>query len=280
MKAKHLQLLIVGAALIISGIIYTMPSQVNFKSEDNNDTNKSKANAFSDEQVLNQAKSLLDSNQTKKLAFFESALKNNGEKDTALLDQLGRFWDQAGVPAASAIWFEKKSMIIKSEQGYLDVAYRYFDAFKSTEDSAFKNMMVTKAMANYQLVLDLNPSNLNAKTDLGVCYAEGSSEPMKGILLLREVVTADPNHEMAQFNLAMLSVKSGQLDKAIDRLNTVLKINPKRIDVFFYLGQVYSSKGDKAKAIEAFRNFVKKTEDPNAAAEVKKMITELEKSPA
>jgi tetratricopeptide (TPR) repeat protein len=280
MKAKHLQLLIVGAALIISGIIYTMPSQVNFKSEDNNDTNKSKANAFSDEQVLNQAKSLLDSNQTKKLAFFESALKNNGEKDTALLDQLGRFWDQAGVPAASAIWFEKKSMILKSEQGYLDAAYRYFDAFKSTEDSVFKNMMVTKAMANYQLVLDLNPSNLNAKTDLGVCYAEGSSEPMKGILLLREVVTADPNHEMAQFNLAMLSVKSGQLDKAIDRLNTVLKINPKRIDVYFYLGQVYASKGDKAKAIENLNSFVKKTEDPNAAAEVKKMITELEKSPA
>ena len=280
MKAKHLQILIVGAALIITGVIYTMPSQVNVKRDDKEGPAKTDANGFSEIEILNQAKALLDSNQSKKLAFFESALKNNGEKDTAILDQIGRLWDRAGVYAASAIWFEKKSMIIKSEQGYLDVAYRYFDAFKSTEDSVLKNMMVAKAIANYQLVLKLNPSNLNAKTDLGVCYAEGSSEPMKGILLLREVVTADPNHEMAQFNLAMLSVKSGQLDKAIDRLNTVLKINPKRIDVFFYLGQVYASKGDKAKAIEAFRNFVKKTEDPNAAAEVKKMIKELEKSPA
>jgi len=280
MKGKHLQILIVGAALIITGLIYTMPSQVNVKRDDKEGPAKTDANGFSEIEILNQAKALLDSNQTKKLAFFESALKNNGEKDTVILDQIGRLWDQAGVYAASAIWFEKKSMIIKSEQGYLDVAYRYFDAFKSTEDSVLKNMMVAKAIANYQLVLELNPSNLNAKTDLGVCYAEGSSEPMKGILLLREVVAADPNHEMAQFNLAMLSVKSGQLDKAIDRLNTVLKINPKRIDVFFYLGQVYASKGDKAKAIEAFRNFVKKTEDPNAAAEVKKMITELEKSPA
>jgi len=103
---------------------------------------------------------------------------------------------------------------------------------------------------------------------------------MKGIMLLREVVTADPNHEMAQFNLAMLSVKSGQLDKAIDRLTTVLKINPKRIDIYFYLGQVYTSKGDNAKAIESYNNFVTKTDDPNAAAEVKKMITALEKSPA
>jgi len=59
-----------------------------------------------------------------------------------------------------------------------------------------------------------------------------------------------------------------------------LKINPKRIDIYFYLGQVYSSKGDNAKAIESYNNFVNKTDDPNAAAEVKKMITALEKSPA
>jgi tetratricopeptide (TPR) repeat protein len=139
-------------------------------------------------------------------------------------------------------------------------------------------MMVSKAIATYQLVLEKNPNNLNAKTDLGVCYAEGTSEPMKGIMLLREVVSTDPNHEMAQFNLAMLSVKSGQLDKAIDRLNTVLKINPKRIDIYFYLGQVYASKGEKGKAIENLNSFVKNTDDPNAAAEVKKMIKELERS--
>ncbi|MFM7015836.1 MAG: tetratricopeptide repeat protein [Bacteroidota bacterium] len=280
MKGKHLQLILVGTALVITGVIYTMPSQVNVKQEEKENKVSQNANGFSEEQIFNQAKSLLDSNQVKKLAFFEAALKNNGAKDTALLDQFGRFWDQVGVPAAAAIWFEKKSAILRSEQGYLEAAYRYFDAFKMTEDSLFRSMMVGKAIANYQLVLEKNPSNLNAKTDLGVCYAEGTSEPMKGILLLREVVSIDPNHEMAQFNLAMLSIKSGQLDKAIDRLNTVLKINPKRTDVYFYLGQVYSSKGDKTKAIENLKNFVSKTDDPNAAAEVKKMITALEKSPA
>jgi tetratricopeptide (TPR) repeat protein len=280
MKGSHLQILIVGAALVITGVIYTMPSQVNVKEESKDGQTKIDANGFSEVEILNQAKAFLDSNQSKKLAFFETAVKNNGERDTAVLDQMGRFWDQAGLPAAAAIWFEKKSTVLKSEQGYLDAAYRYFDAFKMTEDSTFRTLMVKKAMENYQRVLDKNPGNLNAKTDLGVCYAEGSSEPMKGIMLLREVVTADPNHEMAQFNLAMLSVKSGQLDKAIDRLTTVLKINPKRIDIYFYLGQVYASKGDKEKAVENYNNFVTKTDDPNAAAEVKKMITELEKSPA
>lgn len=280
MKGSHLQIVIVGFALILTAVIYTMPSQVNVKNDEKNSKGDQNVNGFSDKQLLDEAKSRLDSNQLNKLAFFETALKNNGEKDTAILDQIGRFWDQVGFPAAAAIWFEKKSSVLKSEQGYLDAAYRYFDAFKLAEDSTSRTLMVKKAMANYQLVLEKNPGNLNAKTDLGVCYAEGSSEPMKGIMLLREVVATNPEHEMAQFNLAMLSIKSGQLDKAIDRLNTVLKINPKRIDIYFYLGQVYATEGDKAKAIENMKSFVAKTDDPNAAAEVKKMIAELEKSPA
>ena len=36
----------------------------------------------------------------------------------------------------------------------------------------------------------------------------------------------------------------------------------------------------RAKAIENMKLFVSKTDDPNAAAEVKKMIEALEKSPA
>jgi len=156
MKGKHLQILIIGAALVITGVIYTMPSQVNVKSADKVGSAKIDANGYSETEILNQAKALLDSNQSKKLAFFETAVKNNGDRDTAVLDQMGRFWDQTGLPAAAAIWFEKKSTVLKSEQGYLDAAYRYFDAFKMSEDSLFRTLMVKKAMDNYQLVLDKN----------------------------------------------------------------------------------------------------------------------------
>jgi hypothetical protein len=32
----------------------------------------------------------------------------------------------------------------------------------------------------------------------GLCYAEGTSEPMKGIMLLREVIEKNPDHENAR----------------------------------------------------------------------------------
>ena len=67
--------------------------------------------------------------------------------------------------------------------------------------------MVESAIASYKKVLEINPKNLDAQTDLGVCYAEGTGNPMQGILMLREVVKENPEHESAQFNLGILSVK-------------------------------------------------------------------------
>jgi len=70
MKGNHLQILIVGAALVITGVIYTMPSQVNVKGEDKEGPVKTDANGFSEAEILNQAKALLDSNQSKKTSVL------------------------------------------------------------------------------------------------------------------------------------------------------------------------------------------------------------------
>lgn len=276
MKPNRLQIIIVAAALLLSVIIYMMPSQVNMKAKPVDAAQLPKS-GLDETALLQSAASSIDSTQLPTLHMLEDALKKNGEKDTALLDQIGRFWDNRNIPAAAAIWFEKKSAIQKTELSYLDAAYRYFDAFKMAGDSSLRGMMVQKAIENYNKVIEINPSNLNAKTDLGACYAEGTGEPMKGIMLLREVVSKNPEHEMAQYNLGMLSVKSGQLDKAIERFVKVLEINPKRSEMYFYLGQIYVSKGETDKAVGYYESFVKNTNDPQAAQEVKKIISDLKK---
>ena len=63
MKGKHLQIILIAAAVVITGVIYTIPSQVNVKQDKTEGKNNQNANGFSEEQILSQAKSLLDSNQ-------------------------------------------------------------------------------------------------------------------------------------------------------------------------------------------------------------------------
>ncbi|MBL0314674.1 MAG: hypothetical protein IPP69_02455 [Flavobacteriales bacterium] len=48
------------------------------------------------------------------------------------------------------------------------------------------------------------------------------ADPMAGIMQLRELVAKDSTNVDAQYYLGLFSLKSGQLDKAIGRFNTVL----------------------------------------------------------
>jgi len=281
MKSRKLQILLVLGTVILTVGLALSPSQVNMKPNSNApkaSPNQAASQELNADALLKSAKSALTKEQLAQLDQLELGLKVNGEKDTAVLDQIGRFWDRQGIPAASAIWFEKKSDLQKTEKSFLDAAYRYFDSFKLAQDSGLKDLFVAKAISNYSKVLDLNPDNLDAKTDLGACYAEGTGEPMKGIMLLRDVVSKNPNHEMAQYNLGMLSVRSGQFDKAVERFKKVLEINPQRTQLYYYLGQIYLQEGDTTKALESYKSFIKKSEDYEAVSQVGQMVKELEKS--
>lgn len=282
MSGAKLRWALIGGAALLGVLIYVAPSQVNVRkadaAEEEHVHTAPEGQVLNTDLLLKSAKGALDSTQKQALAHLEQSLKVSGEGDTAALDALGRFWDRNQIPAASAIWFERKALTVKSERSYLDAAYRYFDAFRMAGDTGVRGMLVDKAILNYEKVLELNPGNLNAKTDLGACYAEGTAEPMKGIMLLREVVSADPKHEMAQYNLGMLSVKSGQLDKAIERFNTVLEINPSRNEVNFFLGQVYIQKGDTALAIRTLETFIRNADYD--VSDVIKMVEALKKKPS
>ncbi len=282
MSSRKIQLIFIAAAVLLTVGLLLAPSQVNVSpkaaGESAKDHNHEEDAGFNGDALLKSAKGALSKEQLAQLDHLELGLKQSkGEKDTAVLDEIGRFWDRQSIPAASAVWFERKALVLNTDRGYLEAAYRYFDSFKLAQDSGLRSMMVEKAISNYQKVLEINPNNLDAKTDLGACYAEGTGEPMKGIMLLREVVATNPNHEMAQYNLGMLSVKSGQLAKAIERFKKVLEINPKRSDMYLFLGQIYLQMGDTVSAISNYQTFSKKSDDYEAVTQVGKMVNDLQK---
>jgi tetratricopeptide (TPR) repeat protein len=274
MSSRNLRYLFVGIALLLSAGLYFTPSQINNKPAPKKDAPAPKQEGISMEGISKTAKESLKDDQKGYISSLEMQLESNPNQ-TFLLDSLGKAWDEAQIPALSAWYFEKKAEKLPTEENYLAAAYRYFDAFKIAGDELLRTQLVDKAISSYSKVLEINPKNLNAKTDLGVCYAEGTSEPMKGILMLRDVIKEDPNHEMAQLNLGFLSVKSNQFDKAIDRFTTVMKINSKRTDVFYFLGHTYYESGKKDSAIFWLEKFKKESDDYRLVQQAEQIITQL-----
>jgi tetratricopeptide (TPR) repeat protein len=226
------------------------------------------------EERLTIAKARLKRQEADRVSGIEKQL-DQSENDTALLAQLGRTWDELGDPSISSFYFEAIAKTTPGESEWLNAAYRYFDAFKMSEDSVSRSVMVQKAIDCYNEVLEINPQNLNAKTDLGVCYAEGTANPMQGISLLREVVQTNPEHENAQFNLGILSVKSGQLEKAVDRFAKVQKINPSNFEAVFLMGRCYMQLGKNTEAIAALENVKNGSKNPQLVEEANKLLNQI-----
>jgi tetratricopeptide (TPR) repeat protein len=274
MSSSQLRYLFIALSILLAAGLFFAPSQINSKPKTAS-VEKREAKEISEEQLIASAKESLKDEQKGFISALEMQLNADSSK-LSLYDSLGNAWDEAKIPAASAYYFALKAKRNPTEDNYLKAAYRYFDAFKLADDSLLRNQLAQKAISNYSSVLEINPGNLNAKTDLGVCYAEGTGEPMKGIMLLREVVKENPDHEMAQLNLGFLSVKSGQYAKAIERFNTVMKINPKRTDVYYFLGRTYYEAGKQDSALLWLNKLKEKSEDYQLVQQAQVLINQMQ----
>jgi tetratricopeptide (TPR) repeat protein len=267
-------ILLVIAALLLTYIIYRLPiSNTNAKKSDSIDKVEAVATPLDWEKFIDSASSGLVPEQISQLRSVTE--KPNFEKNIVAIDTVAMMWERFNYPGIAAYYKEKIAKQQPNEKNCLDAAYRYFDAFKIATDETERKAMVDAAIENYKKVIEFNANNLNAKTDLGVLYAEGTSNPMAGIMLLREVVAKDPKHENAQMNLGLLSMKSNQNDKALERFDNVLKINPTRLEIYVYKAYAYIAMKDTTKAKENFELFLKHSNDEVAKQQVKEYMKEL-----
>ena len=276
MSSAGLKITLVCSAVVVAVALFMLPSQVNVKPKAD-DAMTPVNTGFDYPELIKSAKTSLNEKQNSRFTTLETSLAAYPDS-LSLYDSIGKAWDMAGIPAISAYYFDKKAEKFPGEKNYLEAAYRYFDAYKIAGDTTLRSFMAQQAISSYKKVLAKNPSNLNAKTDLGVCYAETTSDPMRGITLLREVVAADPEHEMAQLNLGLLSLKSTQYAKAIERFNKVLAINPARTDVYLYLGETYIQMSDTANAVKVFEKYKIKSDNYEMVQQVSKLLSDLKNS--
>jgi len=265
---RNLQFLLIAAALALTAALYFAPKKTI-------STAAPAASRLPDfELLLNDAKASLKREELETVSGLEARLKTE-PGNFMLVDSLGKRWDALQIPAIAAHYYELIAENKPGEKSWINAAYRYFDAYKISGDSTVRTMMVQKAISCYENVLKFAPENLDAKTDLGVCYAEGTNQPMRGIMLLREVVTKNPEHENAQFNLGLLSMKSGQYEKAVERFEKVLTINPRRKEIYLMEGRAYMLAGKNDKAKESFEKLKKESSDPALTEQATNYIKQI-----
>jgi tetratricopeptide (TPR) repeat protein len=198
---------------------------------------------------------------------------NNNEK-TGWATKLAEFYRTVSKFDSVAKYTEVIAQIAPTEANMLQAGDRYYDAFSFSANEAKSANLAAKAREWYQKALDKNPNLLNAKANMAMTYVS-SENPMQGIMMLREVIAADPTNELALFNLGLLSMRSNQYEKAVERFRQVLKLSPNNAKAQFYLGVSLAQTGKNKEALEVLQK-VKATEtDPSIQAAIAELEKEL-----
>jgi tetratricopeptide (TPR) repeat protein len=198
-----------------------------------------------------------------------------GSEKNKWLDSIVSFWDKNKRSDIASFYFEKKAVALNNAVTWFKAGDRYYYAIRFVKDQNELVPLYQCAMRCYENGLKLEPENAEAKIMLASCYVEGSSDPMKGVSMLREIEKTDSNNVTLQLNFAFFSVKSQQWDKAIRRFEKVLEIDSTYIEAYLHLADAYEQQGKKEKTIEVLEKYKSKTDDVLARQEIEKYIEQL-----
>ncbi|MHA4736571.1 tetratricopeptide repeat protein [Dyadobacter sp. MSC1_007] len=203
----------------------------------------------------------LSPDQQKIVDQLRSGFNQAGEKDKVsagvkLSDEFAKLqkFDSA------AFYAEKVALLSPSLENIMRTGDRYYEAYGFAVDDQKAKNLGAKTREYYQKAIDQNPGLLAAKANMAMTYVN-TENPMQGILMLREVIDADPTNELALFNLGILSMRSNQYSKAADRFRQILTNNPANTKAKFYLGLTLVELGDKEQARKVLSEVKKEEKD-------------------
>ena len=270
---KLLQLSLAVLACILAVALFYAPARKNILKS----SKLSQASSTSSiDQLISEAKEDLNPAQLSSMASWELAMQSAKKADKiAYFDSLASSWEIFKNPYLSGYYYQQKAKFDLKVESFLLSGRQYYFAFTSLKDSSLKENSLIEATSLFEKALELEPGNEEISLELALCYIEDPSAPMKGIMLLRKLVEENPQNENAIFNLGLLSMRSGQYNKAIERFEQILQFAPERHELFLYIADSYVQIGENDKAIVYFSRFKSETKDQSLRDEIDRYIKKL-----
>lgn len=261
-------ILVVVSALVIVGL-FLLPKVVVNNTDELADSPKDSVTEVSDPHAAT------PEGLVKHIAHMreEHAAATENQKKAIFADSLASLYAKASRFDSAGFFAEQAASFFNTEESWFKAGDSYYQAYTFALNANKTGNLAEKTRDQFQKVLEINPKNVEAKIKTAMTYL--SSAPMKGVGMLKEVLEEDPKNELALFNMGMLSVQSGQEDKAINWLSQLVAVNPKHTQGTLLLGMAYMNTGDKKKAKEQFEKIKEMDKDPAVQAIVDSYLKDL-----
>ena len=176
------------------------------------------------------------------------------ERKAAVLRELSGAWYRAGRPALAGHYAEQVAEALPSDTAWSIAATTYSLCLRADSLSAKQRAFCEeRAVPAYEMAISLAPAESSHRLNLAIHLAENppADNPMRGILLLRELNEADPEDVGVLIQLGRLSLQTGQLENARKRLSEAVRVDPANRNAQCLLAEAAGRLGDAAMAATA-----------------------------
>ena len=265
-----IRVILFGAAAILIFLLYLLPRVVvdNDQQEVTRESSSGEGMSAAQKEAIAEAHAVdVNEDMRDRIARFRDSLRlaENSEKSLIFADSLAGLYQDINLPDSAAMFIEEIAETDPTLENKRRAGDAFYEAYGFAADPQRRSELAAKARGYYEQVLEAEPSDLAVKNRVAMTWL-ASSTPMQGILLLREIVQEDPENEQAMFNLGVLSMQSGQYDRAVERFEALTAAYPDNIEAQFFLGVSYLETGKRNKARKQFEWVIDNGADPETQA--------------
>ncbi len=173
-----------------------------------------------------------------------------------ILERLASEWYQAGHPGISGHYAQRIAEIQDTSARAWAIAGTTFSiCVQKAATEKEKEFCTQRSVKNFQNAISLEPDVVDHQLNLSLTYTYSPPEenPMKGILMLRDLQAKYPENTGVLITLARLAIQTNQLQKATERLQQAQELEPDNPEPVCLLAQVYGRLSLAEKEMESAR---------------------------
>ncbi len=249
-----LQTTVIGIALILFSVLYFGFS---IKPRERAEIDKSralKAESTDINSLVRAAKANISEDDLHSIGFLEQEVSQAASDSikSEALKKLSGAWYKLDEYALAGVYAQKVAAIDNTEQTWSITGTTYALGVQKSTKERDKLFCRGRAVKAFEKAISFDPNNVQHQINLALCFVELplQDNPMKGVLMLRDLVDKHPQNTAVLNNLARLAIKTGQYEKALERLGKSIKIEPDNPYTLSLLIEANVQSGKKEKAIE------------------------------
>lgn len=203
--------------------------------------------------LLNEARASMSETSLGEISVMESLLRTNQKDTTAMietLEKLSATWFQNGRADIAGHYAKVIAEINNDAQSWEITGTTFILCLQKTQEKKIRQFCSQNAVTAFENAVAEDPDNIAHRINLALCYVEEpqADNPMRGILMLRDLQEKNPNNPAVLYQLGRLAVMTGQYQKAIERLEAAFELNSEDKRISCLLSESYKQIGDLTKS--------------------------------